>query len=478
MGREPVSGSQLARHGALYTIGVVVQGVATLVVLPFVTRLLGPVEYGPVAVGLSIIQIGAVFAVAGLPVAITRAYFDAGDGPVRARAMMGLVVGIGLAVTTAALLLLPVIGAVIALSVAAVGAVALVVAGQAVLRAQGRPLMFVSMAIGSTVGAHATGLGAAVLVDRTATAYLAGYLTGAAVTAVAAMSVTPPVLPWRVPGAVAEGMRIALPVVPHTAAILVLHSADPLIVGRLLGVTEAGRYQVAMMLGIAPLAVLAGINNAWAPAIMSRGDQDRWSFLARTVRPILGVAAVCTLGLTLLAPTAVRVLAPPDFGYDELTQLAQVVALCALPQVVYLGASAVIFNQKRTTPLAVSTPVAAVVFLLVAAALVPALGILGMALAKLIGFVGLAVATLLAARGAARVPWQPARWAPLVAFTGACVFALQFVPGSGVALWVQAGGALVLGVVFLGGLSRLGVLRTRRREGPGTTAPDDVPVST
>src|SRR5215211_4517794 len=88
---------RLARHGLLYTVGVVVQGVSTLAVLPFATRLLGPVEYGHVAVGLSIIQMGAVIAVAGLPIAITRAYFDRG-GLRRARAMMGLVVGIGLTV--------------------------------------------------------------------------------------------------------------------------------------------------------------------------------------------------------------------------------------------------------------------------------------------------------------------------------------------------------------------------------------------
>jgi O-antigen/teichoic acid export membrane protein len=436
-------------------IGVAVQGVATILVLPFVTRLLGPIEYGPVALGLSIIQIGAVLAVAGLPFAITRAYYDPGDGPLRARAMMGLVMSIGLAVMAVALLLLPLIGAVLSLSVAAVGAVSLVVAGQSLLRAQGRPLVFISIALGSTVGAHAVGLGTALLVQRTSSAYLGGYLAGATLAAAAAMLITPPVFPWRVSGAMAEGVRIALPVVPHTAAILVLNNADPLILGQLLGATEAGRYQVAMMLGMAPIAVLSGINNAWMPAVMSASDEERWSFLARTVRPILAVAAVSSLGLALLAPLAVRILAPPSFGHDTLTELAQVVALCVVPQVIYLAAVAVLFNQKRTMPLAISTPVAAAAFVLLATVLVGNLGILGMSLAKLGGFVVLAGVTLVATRRVARVPWQWARWMPIAGVTGLGVLALQFVPATGVAMWLQAGAAAALGVASLGRLVRL-----------------------
>jgi O-antigen/teichoic acid export membrane protein len=452
---------KLARHGTLYTIGVAVQGLATLMVLPFVTRILGAAEYGPVALGLSIIQVGAALTIAGLPIAITRVHFDPGDGPARSRALVGLVVGISVVVVTAALLLVPAVGVTIALPVATVGAVALVVAGQALLRARGRPLLFVLTAMGSTVGAHAVALVATALVDRTSTVYLAGYLVGAVVTAAATMVIAPPLLPWRVPGAMAEGLRIALPVLPHAAAILVLFSADPLIVTALLGVTDAGRYQVAMMLGMATLALLNGINNAWAPAIMSADAEDRWAFLARTVRPILMVGAVGSLGLALIAPIAVRVLAPSEFGHGDLAEVAQIISLCALPQAIYLGASAVLFNEKRTTLLAVSTPIAVGIYVVVAVVLVGQLGLLGMALAKLIGFVVLAVATLVVGRRAAHVPWRPARWLPVVGLTAGCVFALRFVPVTATALWVQAACAAALGAVFLTWLARF----LRRRKG-------------
>lgn len=448
--------SRLARHGLLYTAGVVLQGTATLLALPFATRLLGPGQYGLVAVGLSIVQIGTVLAAAGLPLAVTRAWFDPGDGPRRARAMVGLLLGLGLVVVVAAFALRPLVGDVVALAVAAVGATAVVTGGQAVLRAQGRPILFVLVSIGATAGAHAVGLAAAAG-PRTASAYLAGYLAGAAATAVVAMLLTPPAAPWRVAGAAHEGLRIAVPVIPHTAAVLVLNSGEPLLLTQLLGADEAGRYQVALMLGIAALAVLSGVNNAWAPAIMSAGDRERGAFLARTVPGVMAVAAVCTLGLALLAPVAVRVLAPPSFGHDELARLVQVIALCALAQVPYLAASSLIFNRKSTTPLALSSPLAAGAFVAVAVPLTEALGLPGTALAKLLGFVVLAGLTMLVAARLDPVNWGARRWLPVAGAALVGVGLLQFVPTSGPAVWVQAGVAVLLGVLALGRALRTGL---------------------
>jgi O-antigen/teichoic acid export membrane protein len=136
-----------------------------------------------------------------------------------------------------------------------------------------------------------------------------------------------------------------------------------------------------------------------------------------------------------------------------------VIALTAPTQVIYLGAASVIFNQKRTTPLAFSTPLAAALFVGLSIPLVTTFGVLGMAVAKVIGFAGLALATLVAAGRVARVPWQALRWAPVMAAALAGVVVLQFVPATAMALWLQAGAAAVLGLVFVGLFARLGIPR-------------------
>jgi O-antigen/teichoic acid export membrane protein len=230
-----------------------------------------------------------------------------------------------------------------------------------------------------------------------------------------------------------------------------------LILVRLLDPADAGRYQVAMMLGMAPLAVLSGINNAWAPAIMGAREDERWPFLARTVRPILWVAAVCTLGIALLAPLAVRLLAPPEYGYDVLAQLAQVIALCALCQVLYLAGTSVIFDQKRTTFLAITTPLAALLFVAVSIPLVAFFGLLGMAVAKVLGFAALALGTLVAAGRLVRIPWQAWKWLPVVGVAVAGVLVLQVLPATDLTVWLQAGAAVVLGLAFAGQLVRSGL---------------------
>jgi hypothetical protein len=166
---------------------------------------------------------------------------------------------------------------------------------------------------------------------------------------------------------------------------------------------------------------------------------------------------VCTLGVALLAPLAVRLLSPAAYGHELLAQLAQVIALCALSQVIYLGASSVIFNEKRTSSLAITTPLAALVFVGTSILLVSSFGLVGMAIAKVIGFAALALGTVVAAGRLARIPWEAGKWVPVIAVAVLGVLALQLVPASDLAIWLQAGAAVVLGLFFIGRLARTGL---------------------
>jgi O-antigen/teichoic acid export membrane protein len=179
------------------------------------------------------------------------------------------------------------------------------------------------------------------------------------------------------------------------------------------------------------------------------------------MRPIMWVAVICTVGLGLLAPLVVHVLAPADFGYRALARLIQIIALCAPAQVVYLGAASVIFNQKRTTPLAFSTPIAAALFVGMAVPLVSHFGVLGMAIAKVAGFALLAVATMVAAGRVADVPWRPSGWAPVIGVAVVGVLVLLVVPASAAAVWAQAGAAVLLGLAFAARIARMGILPRR-----------------
>jgi hypothetical protein len=80
-----------------------------------------------------------------------------------------------------------------------------------------------------------------------------------------------------------------------------------------------------------------------------------------------------------------------------------------------------------------------------------------MAIAKVIGFAALACATVIAAARLVHVPWHAATWVPIMSVALLGVLVLQFVPSSGPALWLEAGAAAVLGLVFAARLAHSGV---------------------
>lgn len=77
------------RSAILYLLGSMVQGLGLLLIQPFAIRLLSPIEWGLVSTAVVAIQVVVVLISAGLPLAITRLWFDASDGQRRARAMYG-----------------------------------------------------------------------------------------------------------------------------------------------------------------------------------------------------------------------------------------------------------------------------------------------------------------------------------------------------------------------------------------------------
>ena len=59
-------------RGLLYTVGTAAPVLSNAIITPFVTRLLGPHDYGVVATALVVIQVGMIIAGLGMGAAITR----------------------------------------------------------------------------------------------------------------------------------------------------------------------------------------------------------------------------------------------------------------------------------------------------------------------------------------------------------------------------------------------------------------------
>ena len=179
---------RLFRQGSVYTLGTAVQLSASAVVLPIITRLLDPAQYGVVALTLSINVVVTTLVGLGIPAAITREFFtEGGRDRDRARALIG---SVGLVATLGAALLLATAplwgelladGEVAALMIGVMIAVPAAIggAGASLLLVEERPLAYVTVVLMGSLGAQTFGILAIILAGPEATSYLVGYLVAA-----------------------------------------------------------------------------------------------------------------------------------------------------------------------------------------------------------------------------------------------------------------------------------------------------------
>ncbi|WP_138442506.1 lipopolysaccharide biosynthesis protein [Sinomonas susongensis] len=354
-----------ARQSLYYLLGAALQGTGALVVQPFSIRLLSPLEWGRVGVSIVLLQIGQVVLSAGLPLAISRAYFEQSEGPSKARAIHGanIMLGTGLAAIAALGYLAAApdkegAGA-FAWALAATGFLSVVVSSQALLRSQHRALSFVLLSGGASLGAHLGGLVGILAFGRTAAVYLASFTAVMVATAVVSLILTRPSLPWRQRPAVAAAFRLGLPVLPHSIAIVLLLQGDTFLVQNFQGASSVGRYVAAAAFALGPFAILAGLNNVWTTRIFEAAHGPNLVANVRAVgREVALLAAALGVCGTAAATIGMLILKGPD---HEATQLAKVLPGVAVGYALYLVGMSTLFAVGRTKALAWATPLVVVV---------------------------------------------------------------------------------------------------------------------
>ena len=464
-GRTGESSTALLGKGSVYLLGTAGQVLASFLALPLLTRTLDAREFGLVASAVVVTQLIRVLAEGGLGTAITLDYF-AEKGPVRARRLAGATVVIGAMVVMLAHLTGPVwvrafaglsYGSALKLAVWSALPLVALVAGQAVLRAQGRAGAFVLSSGLSTLGAQALGIGVAVVVSPDAASYLLGVLIGYGVAAGVACWQARMSFAFR--GHISElppALALAWPSVPHGLALYVLQAGDRIVIERVDGLVAVGRYQAAYLVGAAVVSVLQAINNAWAPLIYEAPEDRRNEVMAETTSVLLRVTSLAIASLAMVAPAALHLAAPSSYRPSDLVTVATVVSLSALPYCLYLANVHAIFVARRTRVLALVTPFAAVTNVGLNLLFVPVLGLSGAAAATVAAYSAQAL-ILHRASKRSELPVSGQLLVGCVAFAAAGAAAGALLPSSGWMLIVR-GGALVALLAMLVSLIREKIL--------------------
>jgi O-antigen/teichoic acid export membrane protein len=461
---------RLARDSAIYASGSVAGKAIGLLLLPVVTRVLGPADFGRLDV-LSTLQSAATsILLLGLDTGATRLYPDLDeDGR---RAMFGswlrltamVVVPLTLALAlfrtpvSEALFDSPAYGGAVAFTALAILGATVQLVALTILRNHGRAPAYAVVSAGSlavngvlVVTLLALGHGVTAVLGAMAASMTLGGIVGLLVAGRSSIGRADPALRRRL-------LALGLPLLPAMAATWVAEFANRAILLRASGPVEVGYFSVAARFASVALLVVVGFQTAWQPRAFADGADEPAALqrIADDGRRILAAVALAVVGLAVASPELVRLAAGERF--DAALPAVGLSLVFALGLAAYHVVTMPSALSRRMRDLSVAAAVAAGVGIVLNLWWAPMGGSGATAAAVAVGqFAGVGVGIALA-RHQAPVPYA---WGPMAAITAAAAAAalLATLPDGGAPLLLRVVVATVVGLLVLGAPSTRPALR-------------------
>jgi O-antigen/teichoic acid export membrane protein len=292
-------------------------------------------------------------------------------------------------------------GGAVRLAVLWAGASAVTASLLALLRSQDRLPEFSAVSLLQSVVAEAASLVLLVVLAPTAEAFVLGRLAAQVLAVGLGLAFT------RARGLrsgdlplVRAALRYGLPLVPAMIGSFVLGASDRFLIQGLLGETAVARYSVAYNIAALPLLVISVVHSVWLPRFFAAGtgaDGDAVTTASRDA--LYRLLAPVMVGLSVVAPLALRVWAPPSYRPDGLLLVFAVVVVSVVPYAAGYSATRVLLAASRTRTVAASAVVASLVNIALNFWWIPIWGILGAALATYVAYALQHVILLLPTRG-------------------------------------------------------------------------------
>jgi O-antigen/teichoic acid export membrane protein len=212
--------------------------------------------------------------------------------------------------------------------------------------------------------------------------------------------------------------RFGLPLVPAALALIAINFGDRFFLAHLADLAEVGRYELGARIASAMVLLLTAFRTAWPAFAYSIEDEEE---ARRTYGYVLTylivVASWVALGLGLLAPWLVRLLAPANEVFRPGERVVAPLAFAAALYAGYIVVAIGIGRARRTGFNWVVTGIAALVNVALNLVLVPRYGMERAAAATVAAY---AVLFVVMARHAQRTYPVPYQWRRVAtAFTAA-----------------------------------------------------------
>jgi O-antigen/teichoic acid export membrane protein len=457
--RRESAASGLFGRGMVYVLVWSLQLIVSSLVSPVLAHLLPSAQFGYLSTSIALYQLFSVLMVFGLDQALVMEHGDGGVRRACAPRIVLLAGGVAALLTTALVLTgrtwshaagFPGFHGIVLLAVLWSGPGAINLVLMALLRAQDRLGAFVAVNLLTSIGGQLGGVVVLLSGARSAAAYgWAGVIVQYAALAVGLLLVRPRARGLLDREWAARVLGAGSSLVAAAVAMFLLNTGDRVLLQRLDGADSVARYQIAYIVGSVPILLLAFLNQAWLPRILEIDDRRRqWQVLAGSRDLLLLVVSPAVTALVVIAPVALRILAPASYGVDGLEPVVFWVAIAAVPVADCAASTRALVAMRRTGAVTIATGIAAVLNVLLNLVLIPTMHVTGAALATFIAYVAQALAAR-ALLGRRRRPLAaPGRRALLGTAGFVAVSALAALPLPTTPVWL--GARVLAGLALLG----------------------------
>lgn len=378
--------NKILKNASWYVTGSAVQGLTPFLLTPFLTRTLNETDFSQFVLFIATGTILSFLFACGLPAALTRELImDKGNSRTNIEGIDYLkrylfILGIFFLVVSffankmTQILLLALVLAI---------SLAIVQIDMAIYRAQQKAKVFIFLAISSTalptifmtLGLYLDWLNNFFITFYAVFVFIFATLVNRKVRLVKPSANTLPYL-----------FKLGSPTIAHGLGMSFMQYGDRIVIAGALGLTAAGRVQVAALLGTASLFLLSTLNHAWIPAVLEKFNQNKESgikFLNKSTNLLALFIFNISLLIMFLNPWILKIFAPATFDLAALTPIVLLMALTANIFIFYLRNTHVLTYLGKFQSLAWITPISIFLQILLIFLLVPHFGLISVALALL-----------------------------------------------------------------------------------------------
>lgn len=191
-------------------------------------------------------------------------------------------------------------------------------------------------------------------------------------------------------------LKISLPIIPHALAMIVLGQIDRIMIGQMVGESEAGIYSFGYSYAVIGSVLINAIGQAWQPWLFNNLKGGDFDIIKKANALFNSLVMIFTICFISLAPEVIMILGAPDY-WDAKWMVAPV-AIGTFFQYLYNNYSSVELYTKNTVWIAVGSVMAAIINYILNAICIPIYGYNVAAITTMIGYFFLMIFHMLFAK--------------------------------------------------------------------------------